>query len=63
MNSITIQNDKAKFLIRLADTSTILGHRLSEMCSKGPFLEEDIAISNLALDLIGRAELLLKEVT
>ncbi len=63
MNSITIQNDKAKFLIRLADTSTILGHRLSEMCSKGPFLEEDIAISNLALDLIGRAELLLKEVS
>ena len=60
---IIINDNKAKFLIRLADTSTILGQRLCEMCSKGPFLEEDIAMSNLALDLIGRAELMLKEVS
>ena len=60
---IKINNDKAKFLIRLADSSTILGQRLCEMCSNGPFLEEDIAMSNLALDLIGRAELMLKEVS
>ncbi|MGV6861156.1 MAG: 1,2-phenylacetyl-CoA epoxidase subunit PaaC [Putridiphycobacter sp.] len=61
--SIKINNNEANFLVRLADTSTILGQRLSEMCSNGPTLEEDIALSNLALDLIGRAELLLKAVS
>ncbi len=59
---LTINNNEAKFLVRLADTSTILGQRLCEMCSNGPTLEEDIAMSNLALDLIGRSELLLKAV-
>jgi ring-1,2-phenylacetyl-CoA epoxidase subunit PaaC len=53
---LTIHNDEAKFLVRLADTSLILGQRLAEMCSKGPFLEEDIAQSNISLDLFGRAE-------
>ena len=53
---LTIQNNEAKFLIRLADTSLILGQRLAEMCSNGPFLEEDIALSNISLDLFGRAE-------
>jgi ring-1,2-phenylacetyl-CoA epoxidase subunit PaaC len=60
---IKIQNKEAKFIIRLADTEIILGQRLTEMCSKGPFLEEDIAISNLALDLFGRGEELLKIVS
>jgi len=58
--SITIKNELAQFLIRLADSEIILGQRLAEMCSKGPFLEEDIALSNLALDLFGRGEELLK---
>jgi ring-1,2-phenylacetyl-CoA epoxidase subunit PaaC len=53
---ITIDNEAAKFVIRLADTEMILGQRLSETCSNGPFLEEDLALSNVALDLIGRAE-------
>lgn len=53
---LTIHNDEAKFLVRLADTSLILAQRLAEMCSKGPFLEEDIALSNISLDLFGRAE-------
>lgn len=57
---ITIDKDAAKFVIRLADTEMILGQRLCEMCSNGPFLEEDIALSNVALDLIGRAEQLYK---
>lgn len=57
---ITIENSAAQFLIRLADTEMILGQRLSEMCSKGPYLEEDIAMSNTALDQIGRAEELYK---
>jgi len=48
------------YLLRLADQHLILGHRLSEMSSKGPFLEEDIACSNIALDLIGNANHILQ---
>ena len=39
----------------LADNALILGHRNSEWCGHGPVLEQDIAITNLALDLIGQA--------
>jgi ring-1,2-phenylacetyl-CoA epoxidase subunit PaaC len=46
---------RAQYLIRLGDNALILGHRLSEWSSRAPTLEEDIAISNLALDLIGQA--------
>lgn len=46
------------YLLRLGDTSLILGHRLSEWCGHGPVLEEDIALSNIALDLIGQARLI-----
>lgn len=60
---IQIKNETAQFLIRLADTEIILGQRLAEMCSKAPFLEEDIALSNLSLDLFGRGEELLKLVS
>ncbi|PRY04668.1 ring-1,2-phenylacetyl-CoA epoxidase subunit PaaC [Pontibacter ummariensis] len=41
------------YTLQLADTSFILGHRLSEWCGHGPILEQDLAISNIALDLIG----------
>jgi ring-1,2-phenylacetyl-CoA epoxidase subunit PaaC len=41
-------------LLRLADSSLILGHRLSEWCGHGPVLEEDIALTNIALDFVGR---------
>lgn len=44
-----------EYLLRLADDRLILGHRLSEWCGHGPMLEEDIALSNCALDLIGHA--------
>jgi ring-1,2-phenylacetyl-CoA epoxidase subunit PaaC len=54
--NLALVKDESKFLIRLADTSVILGQRLAEMCSKAPFLEEDIALSNISLDLFGRAE-------
>ncbi len=47
----------AQFAIELGDDSLILGHRLSEWCSRAPMLEEDIALSNVALDFIGRARL------
>ncbi len=47
------------YTLRLGDTSLVLGHRLSEWCGHGPMLEEDIAMSNMALDLIGQARILL----
>lgn len=48
------------YTIRLGDNALILGHRLSELCSRGPILEEDLALTNIALDMIGRAQALLK---
>ncbi|MBI2795224.1 MAG: phenylacetate-CoA oxygenase subunit PaaC [Gemmatimonadetes bacterium] len=47
-------------LLRLADDRLVLGHRLSEWCGHAPILEEDIALANIALDLIGQASLLLE---
>lgn len=44
-----------EYLLRLGDDRLVLGHRLSEWCSHGPVLEEDIALANVALDLIGQA--------
>ncbi len=52
---MTQQEALFKYLLRIADNHLILGHRLSEQSSKGPFLEEDIACSNIALDLLGSA--------
>ena len=46
-----------QYVLRLGDDALILGHRLSEWCRNGPFLEEDIALSNIALDYIGRARM------
>lgn len=46
------------FLLRLADDHLILGHRLSEWCGHAPLLEEDLAMPNMALDLIGQARAL-----
>ncbi len=43
------------FLLRLGDDRLILGHRLSEWCGHAPVLEEDIALTNIALDEIGQA--------
>ena len=42
-------------LIRLADDHLVLGHRVSEWCGHAPMLEEDLALPNIALDLIGQA--------
>ncbi len=46
------------YLLRLADNALILGHRLSEWCGHGPILEQDIAMTNIALDFIGQARML-----
>jgi ring-1,2-phenylacetyl-CoA epoxidase subunit PaaC len=47
-----------EYVLDLADDALILAHRLSEWSGHAPMLEEDIALSNLALDLIGQARLL-----
>ena len=44
-----------RYTLRIADSSLILGQRMSEWCSKGTTLEEDIEMSNIGLDLFGQA--------
>ena len=54
--SIQLPDDpKLRYLLRLGDTCLILGQRLGEWCGHAPVLEEDIALTNMALDLIGQA--------
>lgn len=52
--------DLFEYLLRLGDDRLVLGHRLSEWCGHAPILEEDIALANIALDLIGQANNLLQ---
>lgn len=47
-----------QYAVRLGDDALVLGHRLSEWCSNAPFLEEDLALTNVSLDFIGRARML-----
>jgi ring-1,2-phenylacetyl-CoA epoxidase subunit PaaC len=49
----------AAYSLQLGDDALVLSHRLSEWCSNAPDLEDDIALSNIALDLLGQARLLL----
>jgi ring-1,2-phenylacetyl-CoA epoxidase subunit PaaC len=58
--STPVDNPLFEFLVRLGDDRLVLGHRLSEWCGHGPILEEDIALANISLDLIGQASNLLK---
>ena len=48
-----------QYLFRLADNALVLGQRLAEWCGHGPVLEEELALTNISLDLIGQARLLL----
>lgn len=59
MGADTMAGDRALFetALRLGDNCLILGHRVSEWCGHSPVLEEDIALANVALDLIGQATL------
>jgi ring-1,2-phenylacetyl-CoA epoxidase subunit PaaC len=50
---------KFPYVLRLADTSLVLGQRLGEWVGHAPALEEDLALANIALDLVGQARLLL----
>jgi ring-1,2-phenylacetyl-CoA epoxidase subunit PaaC len=53
------QAPTVQYLLRLGDTALILGQRLGEWCGHAPVLEEDIALTNIALDLVGQARALL----
>jgi len=54
--SISLPTDpKLQYLLRIGDACLILGQRLGEWCGHAPIVEEDIALSNMALDLIGQA--------
>ena len=52
---------KQKYYLQIADNALILSHRLSAYSSCGPYLEEDLATTNVALDLIGIAESIYNE--
>lgn len=53
-----MEQHRRKFILQWADNAMILGQRLSEWCGHGPVLEQDIALTNIALDLIGEARYL-----
>ena len=53
------EEPRLRYVLRLADTSLILGQRLAEWIGHAPALEEDLGLANIALDLIGQARLLL----
>jgi len=56
MTAITVADTPlVQYTLGLADDALVLGHRLSEWCGHAPVLEEDIALANIALDLIGQA--------
>lgn len=50
-----LQNALFDYTLRLGDNALILGHRLSQWCGHGPILEVDMALTNIALDLVGQA--------
>jgi ring-1,2-phenylacetyl-CoA epoxidase subunit PaaC len=52
-------DDVVEYCLRLADDRLVLGHRLSEWCGHAPILEEEMALGNLALDLLDQANLVL----
>lgn len=61
MGSTSIQftgSGLARYVLQRADDALVLGHRLSEWCGDAPMLEEDIALANIGLDLIGQARAL-----
>ncbi|MDR5771553.1 MULTISPECIES: 1,2-phenylacetyl-CoA epoxidase subunit PaaC [unclassified Caballeronia] len=58
MTTLIPTREHLAYVLRLADNALILGQRNAEWCSHGPALEEDIALANMSLDLIGQARLL-----
>ena len=60
MKSYTEYEPLVEYVLRQADNTLILGHRLSELCGHGPVLEQDIAITNISLDLLGQSRMYLQ---
>jgi ring-1,2-phenylacetyl-CoA epoxidase subunit PaaC len=54
--ALALNNLRFEFVLRLADNCLILSQRLGEWCGHGPELEEDMALTNIALDLNGQAQ-------
>jgi ring-1,2-phenylacetyl-CoA epoxidase subunit PaaC len=52
-----VDDNKFDYLLRLGDNALVLSQRLSELCGKGPALEEDMALTNVSLDLLGQTRL------
>ncbi|HSC65490.1 MAG TPA: 1,2-phenylacetyl-CoA epoxidase subunit PaaC [Caldimonas sp.] len=60
MQSITVSpHPSVQYLLRIGDTCLILAQRLAEWCGHAPIVEEDIALTNMALDLVGQARAVL----
>ena len=58
--SITVSpHPSVQYLLRIGDTCLILAQRLAEWCGHAPIVEEDIALTNMALDLVGQARAVL----
>lgn len=53
-------NELLTYTLRIGDNALILGQRLAEWCGHGPVLEQDIALSNIALDQLGQARMLMQ---
>lgn len=56
-NTAKIANFKLEYLLRQGDNALILSQQLSQLCGKGPALEEDMALTNVALDLLGQTRM------
>jgi ring-1,2-phenylacetyl-CoA epoxidase subunit PaaC len=56
---MTASPEHLEYVLRIGDNALVLGQRLSEWCGHAPVLEEDLALANMALDLIGQSRLLL----
>lgn len=52
-----MDQNKFDYLLRLGDNALVLSQRISELCGKGPALEEDMALTNVSLDLLGQTRL------
>ncbi|MEM7104311.1 MAG: 1,2-phenylacetyl-CoA epoxidase subunit PaaC [Bacteroidota bacterium] len=56
---MTTQEALFRYTLQIGDNALILGHRLGEWCGHGPILEQDIALTNIALDQVGQARSIL----
>ncbi|TQN27856.1 ring-1,2-phenylacetyl-CoA epoxidase subunit PaaC [Haloactinospora alba] len=57
--AVTADTAAVSYLLRLGDDALVASHRLAELVTRAPQLEEDVALSNISLDLLGQARLLL----